>query len=81
MNPSCPVYLHACRLIQRPSPSCVLSFVITAGLRGELGKAWSWNDGSGDQTNKETDISRSADLQGVETEVVEENPNASIINE
>lgn len=63
------------------SPSCVLSFVITAGLRGELGKAWSWNDGSGDQTNKETDISRSADLQGVETKVVEENLNASIINE
>ncbi len=27
------------------SPACVLSFVLTAWLRGELSEAWQWNDG------------------------------------
>lgn len=31
------------------SPACILSFVVTAGLRGELGEAWSWNDEPEDQ--------------------------------
>lgn len=44
------------------SPACILSFVITAGLRGELREAWSWSDepenklkgGSQPQTEQDT---------------------------
>lgn len=34
--------------MERPSPACILSFLITAGLRGELREAWSWSDGPED---------------------------------
>ena len=26
------------------SPACILSFVLTASIRGELGAAWNWSD-------------------------------------
>jgi len=36
------------------SPACILSFVVTAGIRGELKQAWSWSDDPGDKVEKET---------------------------
>lgn len=30
--------------MESDSPACILSFVITAGLRGELREAWNWSD-------------------------------------
>ena len=31
-------------LIPPCSPACILSFVVTATVRGELAEAWSWSD-------------------------------------
>jgi len=50
------------------SPACILSFVITAGLRGELREAWSWND---DPENKPKDGSQPRTEQDTKSEIVE----------
>ncbi|EKM80937.1 hypothetical protein AGABI1DRAFT_56125 [Agaricus bisporus var. burnettii JB137-S8] len=43
------VVMHVFRAAQPAllylSPACILSFVITATFRGELGEAWNWSDG------------------------------------
>lgn len=33
------------------SPACILSFVITAVVRGELSEIWRWSDGPGVKEN------------------------------
>ena len=37
------------------SPACILSFVITALVRGELLEAWKWSDGP-ERKDSETDV-------------------------
>jgi len=38
------------------SPACVLSFVMTALIRGELMSAWSWSDGPEEPFDSVVDI-------------------------
>ena len=49
-----------------PSPACILSFLTTGVIRGELGDAWKWTDGPNEvQTDGEHMDEKSSRVEAV----------------